>query len=609
MEPIHYLKIFRRRWWLIAALVLVGVALGLLSDRLTGAGGDGDFYAATHTLILDRERGRTGEPGATPTPDTAANFDLTLYLAKGEVPDLVAEQLGGDPIRLSSRVALTPNPALGTLEVTATGTGSRETEELANTYATTLVEFLASRDRTEREQEVSSLEGRIASLDQQLADLDAQLLAGADPAVVEPEKDLLAEDRALLRRQLTDAREALEAPSGFTTLSEAEAIELGPEEYAAALASIQTDDSDVKSARDAQIEAAQEAASSDGPDGVVRAGVGGVLGLVAGIVLVLVLDRFDTRVRTRQDVEDAFGMPVLAEIPRLTKEQLEPGEVVSWAHPRSRAAEAFRVLRSGILFARAVEAEPTTNGAGSGDHASRPPDDEREGKILLVTSPGPAEGKTTVTANLAAVLAEAGHRVLALNCDYRRPKLHAQFGVPYEPRRVLDTAVPGVSVIADVIDDPTRVNPAEVVAAQREVVEKARDMFDVLLLDTAPLLTTNDATDLLPIVDMVVVVARGNRTTRDAGDRAAELLERRGARVVGAVLVDGEAETPGQYYYYREAYYDDDTPRERVDTAPRSSSPTATGDDVPGPADRLPSSMIGADLPEATDVRTSGETR
>lgn len=571
MEPIHYLKIFRRRWWLVAALTVVGVVLGLASSRVTGDGGDdSNFYAATHTLIAEgSDDPATGTNAAAP----AMNYELMSYLARtGEVPELVAEQLGGDPIRLASRVALTPNPALGTLEVTATGTSARETEELADVYATTLRDFLAERERAMREEDIASLEGRIATLDRQLAELDAQLLGGADPAVIDPEKQLLADDRAAVRRELADLREALDDPPRLTTLTEAEAVELGPEQYAAALASIETKDSDVQSARDAQIQAAQEAATaSDGPGAVTRAGVGGLVGLLAGIVAVLVLDRLDTRVRSRDDVEEALGMPVLAEIPRLTKAQLAPGEVVSWSHPRSRAAEAFRVLRSAILYAHTVgsTAPANTNGTRNGAALAGPDrpapgapprSDDRTGKVLLVTSPGPAEGKTTITANLAAVLAEAGYRVLALNCDYRRPKLHEQYGVRYEPRRVIDTHVPGVSLIADVIDDTSQVNPAEVVAAQREVIEKARDMFDVIVLDTAPLLTTNDASDLLPVVDMVVIATRGGRTTRDAADRAAELLERRAARVVGAVLVDGELESSTQYYYYRDAYYDDAAP-------------------------------------------------
>jgi Mrp family chromosome partitioning ATPase len=211
-----------------------------------------------------------------------------------------------------------------------------------------------------------------------------------------------------------------------------------------------------------------------------------------------------------------------------------------------------------------VAQEPgATNGTKNGDsphHEAAPTDAPADegGKVILVSSPGPSEGKTTLTANLSAVFAEAGYRVLALNCDYRRPKLHEQFGVEYEPRRVVATEVPGVSIIADVIDDAHHINPAEAVASQREVIEKAREMFDLILLDTAPLLTTNDAADLLAIVDMVVVAARGNRTTNEAGYRAAELLERRGARVIGAVLVDGEAKKAGQYYYYRDGYYEDE---------------------------------------------------
>src|SRR6201999_2701155 len=89
--------------------------------------------------------------------------------------------------------------------------------------------------------------------------------------------------------------------------------------------------------------------------------------------------------------------------------------------------------------------------------------------VIMVSSAGPGEGKTTCTGNLAAVFAEAGYSVLAVNCDFRRPTLHEVFDVPDEPRRVHETALPGVKVITNVVSDPAA-NPSQVVAAQRQVI-------------------------------------------------------------------------------------------------------------------------------------------
>ena len=128
----------------------------------------------------------------------------------------------------------------------------------------------------------------------------------------------------------------------------------------------------------------------------------------------------------------------------------------------------------------------------------------------MITSASPGEGKTTTTANLAAVFAEAGSSVLVVNCDFRRPTIHRYFGVEDEPRRVHETGIGGVKIVTNVLSDP-RSNPAQVVAAQRQVVAAARGRFDVILLDTAPLLTANDAVELVSSADMLRARGAGRR--------------------------------------------------------------------------------------------------
>ena len=138
------------------------------------------------------------------------------------------------------------------------------------------------------------------------------------------------------------------------------------------------------------------------------------------------------------------------------------------------------------------------NGAALGGTLFEP--DHDEPLVVMVTSASPGEGKTTTTANLAAVFAEAGSSVLVVNCDFRRPTIHQYFGVDDEPRRVHETTIPGVKIVTNVLADPGS-NPAQVVAAQRQVVAAARGRFDVILLDTAPLLTANDAVELVGSAD------------------------------------------------------------------------------------------------------------
>jgi len=180
-----------------------------------------------------------------------------------------------------------------------------------------------------------------------------------------------------------------------------------------------------------------------------------------------------------------------------------------------------------LLFARATMAADggVDLAPGTSDDALLFEPEHGPPFVVMVTSSTPGEGKTTTTANLAAVFAEAGSSVLVVNCDFRRPTLHRYFGVDDEPRRVQETDVPGVKIVTNVLSDPGS-NPAQVVAAQRQVVAAARGRFDVIVLDTAPLLTANDAVELVASADILVLVARMGVTKTDGAERTIELLNR-----------------------------------------------------------------------------------
>ena len=153
-----------------------------------------------------------------------------------------------------------------------------------------------------------------------------------------------------------------------------------------------------------------------------------------------------------------------------------------------------------------------------------------------MTSAGPSEGKTTTVANLAAMFAEADNSVLVINCDFRRPRLHRFLGGSDEPRKVVQSEIDGVRMVNNVLSNPNP-NPAEVAAAQRQVVEAARGMFDVVILDTAPLLSTNDASEIMSSADVVVLVSQAGKTSKSSAARATEVLQRMEATVAGVALL------------------------------------------------------------------------
>ena len=276
--------------------------------------------------------------------------------------------------------------------------------------------------------------------------------------------------------------------------------------------------------------------SSKIPTGPVpRSLIGGFVGLLVGLAAAFVVDRFDNRIRGKEDAESAFGLPVLCEVPPLTRAQRAETEVLSFTHPMSRTAEAYRALRSSLVFLH--QTLVPVGGDPAGGQA-----DALDTQVILVTSGGPAEGKTTTVANLAALFAEADNSVLVINCDFRRPRLHRFLGGSDEPRKVVQSDVPGVRLVNNVLSSPNP-NPAEVAAAQRQVIETARGMFDVILLDTAPLLSTNDASELVSVADAVVLVAQAGRTTKPNAARATEILQRLEATVAGVALL-GTATSP-----------------------------------------------------------------
>ena len=256
---------------------------------------------------------------------------------------------------------------------------------------------------------------------------------------------------------------------------------------------------------------------------------------------VMFTERLDSRLRRKDDVESVLDMPVLAEVPPLDRKDRRATRILSLEEPRSRTAESFRALRSALVYARGIDEEQGI--APEGAH------------VILVTSAGPGEGKTTTLANLATVMAEGDRRVLAVNCDFRRPRLHRYLGGTAHSMRLNVTDVPGVQLVTQVTENDADATPSDVVAAQRRLVARARNRFDVILLDTAPILTTNDAAELLPAADHVVMVVNALQTKADAAARASELLERRGRAPLGVALV-GTRDVPNASDYY----YDDGDP-------------------------------------------------
>ena len=292
--------------------------------------------------------------------------------------------------------------------------------------------------------------------------------------------------------------------------------------------------------------------------GNLRMLLGLVLGLAIGSALALVLQRFDTRPRDRLAVERSSGFPVAAEIPHVRRRDRQAFAIVARSEPASSAAEAYRSLRSSLL---SMKSRTLCLDAGDPmmDEAAVPttvPEPDR--RVVLIASARSGEGKTTTVVNLAACLAEEGRRVLVLDCDFRGPDAHLYLGVTPsvglsnllsspEPvmlsERTRSTNIPGVELVSagTMLD-----RPAMLPARLAELVTQAQELADIVLVDSTSLLVADDAADLMPYVDTVLVVARFGRTTAERAGRTSELLARMCVPVIGVALVGGRAPRPSK---------------------------------------------------------------
>jgi len=221
-------------------------------------------------------------------------------------------------------------------------------------------------------------------------------------------------------------------------------------------------------------------------------------------------------------------------------------EVVADSAPLSSAAEAFRLLYSGLLF-----------GWGEGQ------------RTILVTSAAPQEGKTVIAANLAVTFAREGVRVLLVDCDLRRPRLHRVFGVAPAPG-LIELLKADRATLADSPGGPLR-RPTKIAGLWllpcgalprrtsevlqphqlRRLLDDLSGHFDVIILDTPPVLVSADAALLAPLADGAILVVRAGQTNRSSAERACQYLIAAGAHFLGAVLNDpaGELARYGKYYY------------------------------------------------------------
>ncbi|MHB8318879.1 MAG: tyrosine-protein kinase domain-containing protein [Acidimicrobiales bacterium] len=486
-----YLFILRRRkWWIVGVTVVALVIAGAYSVLQPKS------YSATAQLLIQPENSNVTVGGSqqaiTPT-DVLTELQL---ITSAPVKAAVRKKIGSEP-----NVAATEVGATNVIAVTATASSPSTAALIANAYANAFVVY----ERTTTINNLASAEGQ---LQHQISSLDAQIKTlEANPASAS-QVSVLLNQQAILKGQLAQ----LQVNGAVTTGGVQVVTPATP----------------------------PGAPTSPNPkkDGLLAL----VAGVILGIGIAFLVENLDDKIYLKEEVErTARGWRVLAPVPMVSSwKNKNQTLVVTAVEPNSGAGEAYRSLRTSLQFAA----------LGS------------DARVILVTSPSKAEGKSSTVANLGMVFATAGERVVIVSCDLRRPRLGEFFGVDESVgltnvllgQRTLEEAlqpvphIEGLSILAsgERPSDPTGVLNSNQLA---DVFDQLRHSFDLVLVDSPPVLPVTDAVILSQVVDATVVVVAAGQTRAKELRRAAEALSLVHANVIGIVLNE-VTKTTGYGYGY-----------------------------------------------------------
>jgi len=300
--------------------------------------------------------------------------------------------------------------------------------------------------------------------------------------------------------------------------------------------------------QDVQIAAA--ASTPDAPSmprWKVTVPAGFLLGLMFGLGMAFLLELIDTSIKSPSDIARKVDLPLLGMVPHAEDldEEVSDLRLAFMTNPNSLLGEAFRQIYTCLLFSGPAE----------------------QRRSVLVTSPSPSDGRTTVAMNLAAAAARAGRKVLLVDTNFRQPMVHQL--IPQCPRDGLSNVLSGQAQWPDVVCHvegglyamPAGIlppNPAELLASEnmRRLIAQMSGQYDQLIFDGAPVMLVTDPLGLSTMVDGVVLVVRAGQNTHGLVQRSRDTLNRVGARILGTVL-NAVRVTPGGYLRKNyEAYYD-----------------------------------------------------
>lgn len=505
MNNSSLLGAIRRRWWIVILAAMAGAVIGAIPEP-EKVEEQVRTFTATHTMVLN-EADPNAQTGTVISPN-----QVTLFVTTGEVPARAAEaiEFNGNSATLASQVESMFDFSTTALTITTTQTDGPRAELIADAFADELILYLVERQDIIYEQRLAASLDRLSALEADLTDLTRQLARDEDDPVLIAQQSAVSRQYSVAFEQ-SELLTASPPVIGFTTLQRAQAVEI----------------------TDRGIGAPTSRSS--------RALLGGLVGFALGIGIALLLGQLDRRIRTKDQAEELLDMRSRVVIPKVRDKGRDQLVVTSTRH--DPLSDSYRTVRNIVDFTQSL------------DH------DRERAPVTLVVSPGPGDGKTSLSANLAAAIAESGKRTILINSDFRRPRLSKLFGPEgEEPLPFLLEDLERVNAKAllfstpnnrlKVLDLSSVDGPAgELVRASITKLDELTELSDSVVIDTSPVGATAEVLEFVPHADTIVLIARvGHTRVEDAKRTIAVLRDLSTAPII--LVLGGLKADRARYYEY-----------------------------------------------------------
>ncbi|HEX7974700.1 MAG TPA: polysaccharide biosynthesis tyrosine autokinase [Anaerolineales bacterium] len=503
-------------WLLVLATLLAGGAAYLVSSRMTPI-----FQASTTILVNEAPATRSADYASVLTSQLLTQT-FSQMITKQPVLEGVIQRVGLNVTveRLRGAIQVQPVKDTQLIEIKVESTDPSQAAAIANAVVAVFSEQNQALQASRYAASKQSLQDQLDQMNQKIqANADSIKALGTDPAN-QAERDRLEANQAQYQQvyaSLLQSYESVRLAEAQTTSNIVAAEPATPPRYPIR------------------------------PRILMNTALAAAVGLLLAMGLIFLIEALDDTLRDPDDVARYLGVPVLGLI--AAHDTNKYSQPISSAQPRSPVSEAFRSLRTNIQFASV----------------------DRPIHTLLVTSPTPQDGKSTVSANLSVILAQSGHKVALVEGDLRRPRVHKSVGLPnrsgiselfVQPRIVLNGALQETEIagLYAMTSGPLPPNPAELLGSEKmfDILRQVRERVDLVVVDSPPVMAVTDAMVLAPRMDGVLLVVRPGKTKLLACKQSVEQLQRIGANLLGVVLNDVELKRSSyKYASYKGYYYTD----------------------------------------------------